>query len=219
MPLDLVSHFVPWAILMVGPWVRGRSPSFLIRDPVGFSSVGAPMLVLGIAASAIPIRPVGLAFDLAALLWACTFVLGGSTVWRWWSRVVLRRPVPSPERQFELALIEAKKIYIDATWALPPGVPADPSRARIGLARTLALEPPTAEWRALRDRFARMMEVEMAWFESSGPTSGLGEAHHLELSRLADLQLRLRGQEVEWRGLYPIDPFARQDSPDRTGIR
>lgn len=62
----------------------------LRADPVAFASIAVPVVLAGLLALVLPLRP-GLGLLLAATLFMALFQFGGQPVWRRWRRQVLRR--------------------------------------------------------------------------------------------------------------------------------
>jgi hypothetical protein len=178
------------------------------RDPLGFASIGVLPVLLGLASAILGGVRNGIAPVLLALGWILVFRMGGNAIWAWWTKHVLRRPLPSPQREFEIPFSEAVRAYMAWTGDLPQDAP--PSEAsRVGAAGArealTAIPAPDDGWRQLRDDWAALMADGLSWFDET-PTVDARRRQVEEMWRLTDRQRVLRGREPEWRGLYPTLP-------------
>lgn len=178
------------------------------RDPVGFASIGVLPVLLGLASTVLGGSVTRFITLSLALVWILLFQLGRNDLWAWWTRYVLRRPLPSPQRTFEIPFSEAVRAFMTETGDLPADAsPFVPSRLRATHAREelAALVPPDDDWRHLRDSWLTVMADGLSWFGVTPPADAR-ERQVEEMWRLSDRQRVLRGRESEWRGLYPTLP-------------
>ncbi len=178
------------------------------RDPVGFASIGLPPVLLGLTSAAVGSSRSGILPLSLALVWILVFQLGRNGVWAWWTRHVLRRQLPSPQRTFEIPFSEAVGAFMAETGDLPADAsPSEPSRERAARAREAlaVLVPPDDDWRELRDGWLAVMADGLSWF-GAPPLADARQRQVEVMWRLSDRQRVLRGRESEWRGLYPTLP-------------
>jgi hypothetical protein len=198
-PLSRLAHFIPIAIVVLVSFSR-----IARRDPVAFASLALPPALLGAL-----IVPFGYQVrSVAALLvvgWALVFAAGSNRLWAWWSRHVLRRRLPSPERTFELSFAPVVRGFM-AAMRHPDGDDATlRDRAPESREALADLVAPDDDWRSLQRDWLALMDEALAIRDTGGDNAGprrlIDRAAHL-----GERQRELRGRQPEWRGLYPTLP-------------
>ena len=181
------------------------------RDPVGFGSVALPGVVLAIASGLAPRGIVAGALGGCASFYVLAFLLGENRLWAWWSRYVLRRPLPSPARLFELLMTAPVRAFFAAT--VDPhadAMPTDDARSQAQAARDaiVALVAPGDDWEALRAAYVAAMTDGLDWWFDAPEVGSDWQRLADPLLALSERLVELRGQEPEWIGLFPTLPKA-----------
>jgi len=207
-----VSRFIDFlAILTLLLVLFGRT---LRRDPVAFLSIAAPALVLA-GATVVLVGRERTVVALLAVAWILLFMVGRNRLWAWWTRHVLRRRLPSAQREFETALSEPVSAYMAVAGDFAKGASpwqALPARAEAALEMLSGLTAPDAGWRQLQLDWQALMADGAAWIDGP-PSEGTWRHHVEEMWRLHDRQTALRGREPEWSGPYPTLPMPLVSGP------
>jgi hypothetical protein len=208
-PFTRLFTFIATAALLLS--LFGRT---LCRDPVAFVSIAAPAMVLAGAAVVLVGRQRTIV-ALLALAWILLFIVGRNRLWAWWTQHVLRRRLPSPQREFDVAISEPINAYIASATDLANGSSpgeAFPAQAAASLEVLAGLTAPDAEWRQVQLDWQALMADGAGWAE--GPLSeDVWRSHVEEMWRAYGRQTDLRGRAPEWSGPYPTLPTSLVSGP------